>query len=200
MTEDARRHPDFARADRPSDEPQQAGIGQGGTAAIGRDDRLVDRFCATGEAGHPALGRQSVRPFDQDCKHAAVLDPDEDCDRRRENCDADREPPCCRGRVVGLTGGEQPHADEDKDELGRRADRNVDHHAGGGLRARNAPLMHEPRAYDVAADAGDGQQRADGFADPAHPEKAAGGRDGSRPETAPARRPRQNTRAGDDRA
>ena len=76
------------------------------------------------------------------------------------------------GRVVGLTGGEQPHSDEDKDELGRRADRDVDHHACGGLRSRNAALMHKPRADDVAADAGDRQQRADGFADPAHPKKA----------------------------
>ena len=34
-----------------------------------------------------------------------------------------------------LSGGEQPHSDEDKDELRRRADGDVDHHAGGGLRA-----------------------------------------------------------------
>ena len=80
------------------------------------------------------------------------------------------------GRVVGLAGGEQPHADEDKDELGRRADRNIDHHAGGGLRARNAALMREPCADDVAADARDRQQCADRFTDPTHPEKAEAAR------------------------
>jgi hypothetical protein len=113
-----------------------------------------------------------VSPSDQYGKHAVVLEPDEESDRRREYCDADRESPCCVSRVVGLTGGEQPHSDEDKDELGRRADCDIDHHAGGGLRSRNAALMRKSCAYDVAAHAGDRQQRADGFADPTHPKKA----------------------------
>ena len=101
-----------------------------------------------------------------------MLEPHKDSDRRREYGDADRKPPCRGGRVVGLTGGEQPHANEDKDELGRRADRNIDHHGGGGLRARNAALMGKPGADDVAADASDRQERADGFANPAHPKEA----------------------------
>ena len=57
-------------------------------ATIGRDDSLVDRFCAAGEAGHPTLRRQSVSPVDQYAKHAVVLDPDEYADRRREHGDA----------------------------------------------------------------------------------------------------------------
>ena len=56
-----------------------------------------------------------------------------------------------------LVGGEQHDSGDDKDELGRRADRDVDHHAGGGLRARNAALMRKSRADDVAADASDRQ-------------------------------------------
>ena len=86
----------------PSDEPQQAGIRQGEAAAIGRDDSAVDRFRPAGEAGHPALRRQPVSPSDEHAEHAAVLDPDEDRDRRGEDCDADREPPCRRSRVMGL--------------------------------------------------------------------------------------------------
>ena len=101
-----------------------------------------------------------------------MLDPDEERDRRREYCDADREPPGCRGRLVGLTGGEQPYADEDKDELGRRADRNIDHHAGGGLRARNAALVNQPRATTSPPTPATGNNVLTGSADPTHPEKA----------------------------
>ena len=51
-------------------------------------------------------------------------------------------------------------------------DRDVDDHAGRRLRARNAALVGKPRPGDVAADAGDRQQRVDQFADPADPQQA----------------------------
>ena len=73
---------------------------------------------------------------------------------------------------MGVPDREQRHSGDDKDKLGRRADRDVDHHAGRGLRPWDAPLMRESRAYDVASDASHRQQRADRFADPTHPKEA----------------------------
>jgi hypothetical protein len=114
--------------------------------------------------------------MDQYSKHAVVLDPDECSDRRREYGYADHEPPCRRSRGLRPTGGEQRDAGNDKDELGRCADRNIDHHGGDGLRSRDTALMRKSRADDVAADTGDRQQGADGFADPTHPKEAEAAR------------------------
>ncbi len=79
--------------------------------------------------------------------------------------------------------------DYDKDQLGRHSDRGVDDNAGRRLRARNASLMGEPRARDVAAHTGDWQEGVDGLADPTDPEKLTT-RAGLKPALARAKRER----------
>ena len=109
----------------------------------------------------------------QQPKHPVMLDPHECADRRRKYGHADQQPPCHCSRGMGpSSGGEQQNSGDHKDDLGRRADRNVDHHTGRRLRPRHAALLRELRADEVAAHASDRQQRADRFADPSHPNEA----------------------------
>jgi hypothetical protein len=144
------------------------------------------RYVATIASSIASARPAKVSPFDQYAKHAVALDPDEYSDRRREHGYAGHESPSGGGRGVGAAGGEQYDSADDKDDLSRRANRNIDHHAGGGLRARNAALMRKSRADDVAAHASDRQQRADGFADPTHPKEAeAAGTPKSREQLSP---------------
>ena len=90
---------------------------------------------------------------------------------------------------MSLSAREQRDSGDDKNGLCRGADSDVDDHAGGGLRPRNAALMGKPGTDGVAAHACDRQQGADGFADPTHPHEAeAAGTPRSRKQLSPGGR------------
>ncbi len=104
-------------------------------------------------------------------EQAAMLREDEGCDQRRQHGHADEDRVCGFERPVSACPhDEQRDSGDDEDQLGRHADRRVDDHGGRRFGARHAPLANEPRADEIAADAGDGQKRIDRFANPADPE------------------------------
>ncbi len=76
--------------------------------------------------------------------------------------------------VVGRAHQQQSHARQYEHQLGRHADRGVDHHARGRRGARHSAQMDEAHAGDIAADARNRQQRVDGFTDPADPDDGEG--------------------------
>ena len=76
-----------------------------------------------------------MSPSDEHAKHAVMLDPDENGDPHGERGHPDEQSPGRRSRRMSASRREQRDSSDDEDHLGRRADRNVDHHGGGGLRA-----------------------------------------------------------------